>query len=206
VSEAGTARLFVAVDPPIDVREHLRGWARAALADSAKDVHRARFRLIEAEMIHITVCFLGDRPLGEIDSIGSILSSCAGSAGDLSLGAPLWLPKNHPRALAVEVHDDEMNLARLQRELRRALLDELGLGLKPGRFRPHMTVARMPAGEVPERLRVLPATPALRFAGQSLTLYRSWLTPAGAGYEPLLGLSLDDCSGSSPPYCATEEG
>jgi len=205
VSEAGTARLFVAVDPPIDVREHLRGWARAALAHSAKDLRRARFRLIEAEMVHITVCFLGARPLGEIESIGTILSRCGEPAGDLSLGAPLWLPKNHPRALAVEVHDDQLNLTRLQRKLRRALLDELGLQLKPGRFRPHATVARMPADEVPQRFRVLPATPALRFAGQSLTLYRTWLTPAGASYEPLRGLALD-CTGSSLPYCATEKG
>jgi RNA 2',3'-cyclic 3'-phosphodiesterase len=202
VSGASTARLFVAVDPPIDVRERLVAWARAALADRAKDAHRARLRLIEAEMIHITICFLGERPLGDIESIGSVLHRCARPAGELSLGAPVWLARNHPRALAVEVHDDGLHLTHIQQSIRRALLDELGLQLKPGRFRAHVTVARMPAGEVPQRLRVLMATPAVRFSAQSLTLYRSRLSPGGASYEPLVRIVIDCPSGL--PYPAAE--
>jgi 2'-5' RNA ligase len=205
VSGAQTARLFVAVDPPLYAREHMAAWARAALADGGKDVHRARLRLLATGMIHITVCFLGDQPLREIESIEAVLSRCAGPAGELSLGAPLWLPESRPRALALEIHDDELRLADLRQKLRAALVQEIGLQLTGGRFRPHATVARMPAGGVPRRLRVLAATPALHFAAQSLTLYRSWLTANGANYEPLLALTLDR-SGPAPPYPVTDEG
>jgi RNA 2',3'-cyclic 3'-phosphodiesterase len=151
-------------------------------------------RVLDAELLHVTLCFLGNRPAEEIDAIAAQLAACGDPAGDLSLGAPLWLPPRRPRALAVELHDDDGQLARLQAQVV-ATLQEVGGwqsgGEAPGevgaagarrRFHPHVTVARMGRGTARFE-RVLPPTPSLSFTPSELVLYRSWLSPEGASYE-----------------------
>jgi 2'-5' RNA ligase len=166
-------------------------------------------RLLEADTLHLTLCFLGSQPVGEIQAIGGALGAVCAEAqpvGALALGAPLWLPPRRPRALAVELHDDADGALRaLHGDAARALAAVCALDSGPthpthhstrpthrgdregaagGRFRPHVTVARMRAGEAP-RERTLPATPPLSFHPRSVTLFRSWLTPTGAVYEGL---------------------
>ena len=193
MTRGATARLFVAVDPPASVREELLSWARAALA--RLPLRREQnalpdMRLLEPEALHVTLCFLGGRPVGEIEEIGSVLGSCAERVGELSLGAPLWLPPRRPRALAVEVHDPEGGLARLHGSVAKALADATGWQAERRRFKAHITVARMRGRSAPWRSSqgrepALPATPPLSFTPASIVLYRSWLSPAGASYQAL---------------------
>ena len=105
MSRGATARLFVAVDPPEAVREALAVWARDAAAGLGCVCAKGRqpLRLLDPEALHLTLCFLGSRPVAEIEAIGSALSACAAHTGELSVGAPLWLPPRRPRALAVEI-------------------------------------------------------------------------------------------------------
>jgi RNA 2',3'-cyclic 3'-phosphodiesterase len=207
VHRSPTARLFVAVDPPRDVREQLAAWTRAALRETSRRSGDSQPRVLDAELLHVTLCFLGNRPTGEIAKIGARLAACAGPAGELSVGAPLWLPPRRPRTLAVELHDEQGKLASLQKSVAEALAELAELGDRPhnaeGRpnrpakhrhFRPHVTVARMRSGAADGRSkgapidpheRALPPTPALRFVPRELVLYRSWLSPEGATYEAL---------------------
>ncbi len=155
-------------------------------------------RVLDPELLHVTLCFLGSRPLDELAAIGDALASCTGPVGELSLGAPLWLPPRRPRTLAVEVHDDPNGgLHALQAQLTGALAIACGFREERRRFRPHVTVARM--RDRPERHgherrvereRALPATPAVAFAATEVVLYRSWLSPDGASYEPLVTQAL----------------
>jgi 2'-5' RNA ligase len=197
MTRSPTARLFVAVDPPEDVRELLVTWARGALRSGEGHTRGpVAPRVLHPESLHVTLCFLGDRPAAEMDSLGAQLAACNGRAGELSVGAPLWLPVRRPRALAVELHDDGGELAHLQAEVVAALEEASGRqpnGGVPGgdaeaggkrRFHPHITVARMRHGGAP-RERILPATPSLSFVPGELVLYRSWLSPEGASYEPV---------------------
>jgi 2'-5' RNA ligase len=180
----------VAVDPPEQVRERLAWWARAAAAAGAADHWRSSpLRLVHADMIHITLCFLGNRSAPELERIALALSGCRGAAEGLSLGAPLWLPKRRPRALAIEVHDHAGALGALQGQVMLELSREIELERPRRRFRAHLTVARMKSGAAPRRLS-LPPTPDLAFAGESLSLYRSLLSSQGASYESLLELPL----------------
>src|SRR2546430_7295736 len=193
MTRGATARLFVAVDPPASVREELRSWARAALA--RLPLRREQnalpdMRLLEPEALHVTLCFVGGRPVGEIEEIGSVLSGCAERVGEVTLGAPLWLPPRRPRALAVEVHDPEGGLARLHGSVAKALADATGWQAERRRFKAHITVARMRGRSAPWRSSqgrepALPATPPLSFTPASIVLYRSWLSPAGASYQAL---------------------
>jgi 2'-5' RNA ligase len=186
----------VAIDPPENVRRRLAEWARGAARAGAGQQHaNASLRVLDPELLHVTLCFLGNRPIGELDLLGEQLATCEGGSGELSLGAPLWLPEQRPRALAVELHDRQGELERLQAEVVNAL--QRVSGWQPSgdvrrggtagearrrRFRPHITVARMGALRTPYE-RVLPPTPSLSFSADELVLYRSWLSPEGAGYE-----------------------
>jgi 2'-5' RNA ligase len=185
----------VAVDPPEDVRKQLAEWARSASRAGDDRVRaNASLRVLDPELLHVTLCFLGNRPVGELDLLAEQLAACDGQAGELSLGAPLWLPERNPRALTVELHDEGGKLARLQTEVV-ATLEEVsgwqpsagasgGQGEAGGRrrFHPHITVARMRQGAASHE-RVLPPTPSLSFVPRELVLYRSWLSPDGASYE-----------------------
>lgn len=183
--ERGNARLFVAVDPPPAIRNELAAWARSAARAGALRPGTGSLRVLEADLLHVTVCFLGELPTSEIEQIAGALRSVEGSAGELALAAPVWLPPRRPRALAVELAVREPGLDLL----RERVFEVLCLHPEGRRFRPHVTVARMPARAVLER-RELPPTPALSFAPEELVLYRSWLSPAGASYEALASLEL----------------
>jgi 2'-5' RNA ligase len=193
-----TARLFVAVDPPEALRERLAAWGRSAAAALTGHLGRAGaplLRVLEPPTLHLTLCFLGARPVGEIDAIAGALSACSGAAAELSIGAPLWLPPRRPRALAVETHDSGVGLARLQREVSDAIAGATGWEAERRRFRAHVTVARVRGGTRSRRgaetvWPALPATPAAIFTPTSVVLYRSWLAPAGARYEAIATCGL----------------
>jgi 2'-5' RNA ligase len=192
VKAHGHARLFVALDLPGEVRDAMAGWARRARRGSAS------MRLVDVEMLHVTLCFLASRPLAEVPAVGEAVAAvglAAGAVEGLSLGAPLWLPPRRPRVLAVEVHDPDERLGELQRDLVRAVSDAIDWQAERRRFRPHVTVARMREGTAP-RDRALEPTPALVFAGEAVTLYRSWLAPDGASYEVLERVELGARTGA----------
>lgn len=193
-----TARLFVAIDPPADVCEQLAAWATGAVRDlGLRRGSSAPVRVLEPESLHVTLCFLGERPVGEIDAIAGALDECAAPVGELWIGAPLWLPPRRPRALAVEVHEPDgadpgESLAALHGGLCGALARACGFREERRRFRAHVTLARLRhdrnRGSGLERS--LPATPPLSFTPATVVLYRSWLSPAGASYEALAARTL----------------
>lgn len=188
MTRGATARLFVAVDLPSDARAELARWARGAAASARAG--GGHVRLLAPRSLHTTICFLGSTPVGEIDAIADVVGGAATAVGELSLGAPVWLPTRSPRALAVELHDDAQGaLGALHNDLVRALVAIGVLEAGHRRFRPHVTVARMRAREAP-RERALPATPALAFVPRAIVLYRSWLGPTEASYEILAECAL----------------
>jgi 2'-5' RNA ligase len=178
----------VAVDPPVWVCDELVEWARGiAVSARAGGSARRSLRLLEAESLHLTLCFLGSRPVAEIQALSDALTTCAEHACELSLGAPLWLPPRRPHALAVEVHDRDGELARLQARLSESLASVSGWRPERRRFRPHITLAR---GRGLLRELALAATPRLEFVPEAIVLYRSWLEPDGASYEALASSEL----------------
>jgi RNA 2',3'-cyclic 3'-phosphodiesterase len=197
---ASSARLFVAVELPRLLREELAAWARTVLRPARPSRSGARIRLLDAQMLHLTVCFLGDRPLGELEQIVAALSQITWQAGALSLGAPLWLPPRRPHALAVEVHDEQQTLERVRAQAVDVLSGVChGELLARRHFRPHVTVARIKdargLGKEP-----LMITPAVSFVPDTLTLYRSWLEPLQARYQALISVNAcPDKAAQTPP-------
>jgi 2'-5' RNA ligase len=175
---SGAARLFVALELPEAVVDALVAW-RAPLCASGG----GSLRPVAVEGLHVTLCFLGERPESAIAAIGAVVERCGEGAdgGGLALGAPLWLPRRRPRVLAVEVGDADGRLAALQRAVSDALVAGGWHEPESRPFLSHVTVARV-RGTSPDVALGAPAP--VRFDGSALTLFRSRLRPDGAHYEP----------------------
>jgi 2'-5' RNA ligase len=199
----------VAVDPPVWACEQLVEWARdVAVSARAAGSARGSLRLLDAHSLHLTLCFLGSRPVGEIEALSAALAPCTEHACELSVGAPLWLPPRRPHALAVEINDRDGELLRVHEQVTEALCGASSWQPERRRFRAHITLARVRGGGRPrrnssagaagERSRAsrspceqsLAPTPRLSFAPEAIVLYRSWLTPEGAIYEALASSEL----------------
>jgi 2'-5' RNA ligase len=206
MSRPATARLFVAIDPPAAMREQLAAWARlavAAMGASGRTGVSRGVRLLEPETMHLTLCFIGSRPIEEIETIAAALDGLIASSGELFLGAPLWLPPRSPRSLALEIHDRRGELAALHVVVQAALADAIDWQPERRRFKGHVTVARLGRERSRDRRagvgeQVPPPTPQLSFMPTEVVLYRSWLAPAGASYEALTTSALCAPSDSSP--------
>jgi RNA 2',3'-cyclic 3'-phosphodiesterase len=179
------ARLFVALELPAEARTAVQEWRSAQLA------RVDGLRLVESEALHVTLCFLGSQPVGQIDSIARACAEMAAGSGRpaLALGDPIWLPRRRPRVVAIGVEDRERTLAEIQLRLARVLA--AGGWYEPERrgFRPHVTVARAARSARPRALE--PVVPvALRFLGDEVTLMRSRTGAGGARYERLASVTL----------------
>ena len=178
-SASPTVRLFVALDLPDVLRGHLLGWSAHALSGIPG------VRLQRPEAMHVTLCFLGDQPIGEVEAIAGAMRGAVGRRPSVTLapGAPVWLPARRPRVAAVEVDDAGGELAVLQADVSAGLVD--GGWYEPERrpFRAHVTVARI-GRNGPRQPPELPAPPpAASATAGSVSLYRSHTGPSGARYE-----------------------
>ena len=161
-------RLFCALDLPDDARNELCAWAEASLAD--------RGRLVPAENLHLTLAFLGHRPVGEVPGIVAELRAAAAAAH--------IRPKRIKEGLeaGMIVLDDVGGAATALADDLQARLEALGVYRREHRpWLPHVTVVRRPerGGELPE-LANRCSIHVVRSA-----LYRSSLAAGGATYDAL---------------------
>jgi 2'-5' RNA ligase len=187
------ARLFVALELPEAAREALVRWRASALSATAG------LRLVRPEDLHATLCFLGSRPVGEIEQIGAACGVAAGEPPlESSFGEPLWLPRRRPRVLAVALQDERGALARLQGALSAALLAGHWYAPESRPFLAHVTVARV-TGDARVRAAALAAPPVDAIRCSRVTLYRSRLSPGGARYEALTAVELGSAPQAADP-------
>ena len=170
----------MALELPAPVVAALHGWAER--------VEDPALRVLRAEALHVTLAFLGERPADEVDDIAAAVTACAAPVPGLCLAEPAWLGRGG--VLAIDLDDPEGACGGLAQSVSDALVALGAYTPEERAFRPHVTVARVRRGARPRRS-PLPELPDLpRFAGQSLTLFRSRLSRAGATYEPLAQVAL----------------
>jgi RNA 2',3'-cyclic 3'-phosphodiesterase len=175
----------VALELPAAAREALVSWQARALAG------RAELRALAPDALHVTLAFLGGRPEAEIDAIGSAVS---GAVADLSppLLEPLAVkavPRRRPRLFALDLADPDGDAETAHAAVSSALSAGGFYTPEKRAFWPHVTVARVRRGT----REVAPlglAPPSEPFSARKVVLYRSWLSPRGARYEPLVRIGL----------------
>lgn len=190
------ARLFVALDLPRMVCEDIVAWGETRLTDPA-------LRRIPPESLHVTLAFLGDRPLSDVERITEVIEWFADVPVLLELEGPVGHPAGaRPWLVALPVAPGPVE--KLELELSRILAFE-GLYTPEERpFWPHVTVARVrnEVGE-PRRLQQveIPSGPSPTrqigwFDAVRISLYRSELQSRGARYVPLAQVELPAAGGS----------
>jgi 2'-5' RNA ligase len=141
-------------------------------------------RVLSSTQLHITLAFLGHRPVGEADAIlGALRDAAARAERPL-----LWVRGyRETRSVGMLALDDEGGRAgQLARDLH-AQLEALGV-YEPERreWLPHVTVLRFKT-----RPRLRPALPDLEpFVPSDAAVYLSRLRPGGAQYEVLESVGL----------------
>ncbi len=185
--------MFVALDLPQHVCEDIVAWGDTELADPA-------LRRVPAESLHLTLAFLGNRPLGDVERIAGAMEEVAEVPVLIELGAAVGHPaRGRPRLIALPALNRVCwAVEGVQADLTEALAFK-GLFKPDGRpFWPHVTVARVRAegrgSRRPMRVEV-PSGPAPTartglFNGVRISLYRSELQPSGARYVPLAQVEL----------------
>jgi RNA 2',3'-cyclic 3'-phosphodiesterase len=168
-------RIFCGLRLPSEVLDELEEWA-AALADGGRVVPRAN--------LHVTLAFLGHRPVGELAGICRELGAAAAAAGPIRLRASRY---RETRSVGMLVLDDLAGAAgKLALDLD-GRLERLGV-YEPERreWLPHVTVLRFR-----ERPRLQPDPPELgEFAPSDAAAFLSRLRPSGAQYEVLESFAL----------------
>jgi 2'-5' RNA ligase len=188
------ARLFVALELPASARDILTRWRGASLRELPA------LRPIPAEHLHVTLCFLGSRPVREIDDIAAACGVVAGEPlASCRFGEAVWLPPRRPRVLAVSLEDDAGGVARMQAALSTALVAGGWYAPESRPFLPHVTVARVAARDGRFRVPRLAPPPAADLTCSRVTLYRSRLGSGGARYEPLSVVELGSSPGAADP-------
>jgi 2'-5' RNA ligase len=196
---AGTekrVRMFVALDLPQPAREGIATWGGESLADPA-------LRPVLPESLHVTLAFLGSRPLAQVVELEPIIEALAGPAPTLELLDPVARPlRGRPGLFALPARSPgaELLQAGLQEQLVAAGLYEP----EKRPFWPHVTIARVrPEGRGSRRPQTVAKVPGKLPAGlrkpwfcRRVTLYRSELQPSGARYVPLAQVELSQTDGS----------
>jgi RNA 2',3'-cyclic 3'-phosphodiesterase len=165
-------RLFCALQLPAETLDELVGWQREAL-----DVPGVR--PVPREHLHVTLAFLGHRPIEELEAITGALREAAGKAERPRLAVRGY---RETRSVGMLTCDDEGGRAAALAADLQERLEALGVYERERRgWLPHVTVVRFR-----ERPRLRPALPALEpFAPSDAAAFLSRLRPDGARYEVL---------------------
>jgi 2'-5' RNA ligase len=134
-------RVFVAIELPASTRQRLKDHIdrlRHALPD-------ARASWSREENLHLTLKFLGDTPVSQIEILSQATKRAASSALPFEMilkGCGAFPPRGQPRVLWIGIEDISGELIKLQQ----ALEDECaaaGFAREARPFHPHLTIARL---------------------------------------------------------------
>jgi 2'-5' RNA ligase len=171
-------RLFCALQLPAETVERLVSWQHEAFARVPE------VRVLPAGNLHVTLAFLGHRPVGELEAIVGALREASWRIGRPRLSLRGY---RETRSVGMLTFDDEDGRATALAADLHERLAALGV-YEPERRRwlPHVTVLRFR-----ERPRLRPALPELEpFVTSDAAAYLSGLRPGGAQYEVLESVAV----------------
>jgi 2'-5' RNA ligase len=168
------ARLFCALRLPDDILDAIEAWGSEHLAE----------RVVPRSNLHITLAFLGHRPLAELDAIGVATREAASAARPIRL-EPVGYRET--RTVGMLVLTDEGGSATTLAEDLHGRLEAAGVYRREARaWLPHLTVVRFG-----RRPRLDPPLPPLGpFSPSDAAVYLSRLSPSGAQYDVVESFAL----------------
>ncbi|MFP4573429.1 MAG: RNA 2',3'-cyclic phosphodiesterase [Desulfobacterales bacterium] len=178
-------RAFIAVALPGHVREAL-GRLQAGLMDFG-----IRMKYANPENIHLTLKFLGDIRVEQVDTVSRHLGKAAAGFSPIELSAKglgVFPGIRRPRVLWAGVAGQTEILGHLQQNVENEMAD-LGFKKENRRFAGHLTLGRFKAKADPsllaEAIRKYGSFASDVFSVSHLHLFKSTLTPKGPVYRIL---------------------
>ncbi len=170
-------RAFLALPLPEETRAALE-----ALADLVPVG-----RVVPAENLHLTLVFLGEVDMSQLEALDDEMQGVRAGPVALELGDWEALGGRHPKVVALSARGPEALQKAVEARVRAA-----GLAPERRRFRPHVTLARLPRRMQPEQearlarfLGRAAAPDVAPMAVDRIDLYQSHLGADGARYELL---------------------
>ena len=187
-------RTFIAIELPSDVKTTLNRLQIDLGANKNNSV-----KWVNPESIHLTLKFLGNVDTEAIPKISTAITIAVKNAKPFSLSLSelgAFPNTRSPRVIWVGLKGDTDMLSGLQKNLEQSLA---AIGFLPENkpFSPHLTLGRVRNGVRPnqrralaERLSVAKLKTRPEMYVTSINLMKSDLTPQGAIYTQLSGISL----------------
>lgn len=136
-----TIRAFIALTLPAPVRKTLA----AVTEELVPRVPDGAVKWVEPERIHLTLRFLGNTPVEQLESISSALNTVAAANPPFSLSLDrlgCFPNERRPRVIWVGLNGEVDALQRVKSELDKALVP-LGWEPEERRFHAHLTLGRV---------------------------------------------------------------
>lgn len=187
-------RTFIAIELSATILDRL-GDLQSRMQ---RDLPPKLLRWVRPEGIHLTLAFLGDIPVEQVDPIAAALAeACAGHAPlTVSIAGMGCFPNvRRPRVVWVGVEEPSGELAHLQHDIEQALVP-LGFRPEARAFHPHLTLGRVKGGggQALAALGAYVERANVRIGEmkvQAVHLMRSDLRPSGAVYTELAVVPLE---------------
>jgi 2'-5' RNA ligase len=193
-------RLFTAVSIPDDIRARL---------DAALEVVRPtlpQVRWVDADLWHVTLVFLGERPSAQVEPIRDVVAGVGANIAPFTLGLSgigAFPNQNRPRVLWAGIEPGAGELENLHRALLADLI-QAGLAGPDDHFSAHLTLGRVrdtagPAAraEIGRLWSSVSLLPLPSFEAREIHLMRSQLVTGGPRYSSLYSIPLGGSGTSS---------
>lgn len=187
-------RAFIAIDLASEIRQKLEEIS----SDLKSHLKQAPVRWVAVDGIHLTLKFLGDVSLSNLDMLKKILQGETSSHTpfDISVGKLGAFPSAHrPRVIWVGV-EGPAQLNAIQRGIETET-SRLGYAREERPFSPHLTLGRVSRNATPSEVRAIGEAIEKIPVGllgvmqvEEVNLYRSDLLPGGAVYTRLFSAPL----------------
>lgn len=192
-----TVRTFIANELSEDLREAL-----GLLQDRLRSqMPRGSVRWVRPDGIHLTLKFLGDTPVEQVDQVKAALAEAATKAGPFRItvrGLGCFPNTRRPRVIWVGLEEPTGALQRL-RDAVEARVAPVGFPTEQRSFSPHLTLGRVQRGASSSEVREIGQRVAASTTGLvgemevfTVSFIKSDLKPSGAVYTTLLERELGD--------------
>jgi len=187
-------RAFIAINLTPEIQQKLD----EVIKSFKKQMEGAAVRWVPANKIHLTLKFLGDVSIANVEMLTKILQTEVAShrSFEISVGGVGAFPTIHqPRVVWVGVQAP-LELTEVQNGIENALA-RLGYAPEERPFSAHLTLGRISRNTSTQQLRVISnglETAKIGFLGalyvQEVHLYKSDLKPSGAEYTSIFAAPL----------------
>ena len=192
-----TLRLFIAAELPDDVLMHVKRVQTLL----KKELTSPALRWAHPSSIHLTLKFLGDVPVTQVEGVEAVLDEAAANHDPLELdvqGMGCFPNFQRPNVVWLGIKGDVKGLKALQTTIEMAMAD-LGFDPESRNYTPHLTLARVQRNTKTVERKAIGAkveewqeVRVTNWRVASISLMQSELKPTGAEYSQMHHVLLEE--------------